>query len=630
MICDMKNFRKILYTLGVITFLLSCIKEPPAQLELSVSEIIVSNFNGTGTLNVTSNGKWTASLSASWCTISPTSGDGNGEIKITTTNNFGEEERGVTLYVSSRNVKRSVRIKQDFSKLETDTDKLIFPKEISSKNIIVTSNTLWQTELPPGTDWIVTTPSNGNNAGEVVVSLSANQGKERTADLKFRFGNSTKVVQIVQERGVNSIPSAPLLKSPINNLIDANRMPTFRWQSSKDADGDEITYTIEYSTKESIWENSFSVKDSLFNLPNNLQSNQRYFWRVKAADKYGGESLSPIFTFTTGIKVSYLDGEYKVAQENTKGVKPSEILFLGDGYISEDFEEGGVFDKDIDEGIEHFFSVEPYKSYREYFKVYKQAAYSRERGATQSDKSISKMTKFKTDFIGGSSLTTDTDEVFKYAKKIPTVDDFKLRDMLVILVVNENRYAGTCWIWSDGRAIAITPVSKSSTPGIHYRNLIMHEAGGHGFGRLADEYVTQENTGKTITDENKQKLRSFADAGFYSNVDLTGDSTKVKWKHFILRPGYARVGTFQGGFYYSLGVWRPEFSSCMVYNEPYYNAPSREAIVKRIMTMAGIQYSLEAFIEKDIEKSPSQAAMMITKSINPFTFMPLAPPVMMP
>ena len=56
-----------------------------------------------------------------------------------------------------------------------------------------------------------------------------------------------------------------------------------------------------------------------------------------------------------------------------------------------------------------------------------------------------------------------------------------------------------------------------------------------------------------------------------------------------MKPGYERVGVYEGGFYYSFGVWRPEISSCMVNNIDYYNAPSRETIVKKIMAKAGEQ-----------------------------------------
>jgi len=42
----------------------------------------------------------------------------------------------------------------------------------------------------------------------------------------------------------------------------------------------------------------------------------------------------------------------------------------------------------------------------------------------------------------------------------------------------------------------------------------------------------------------------------------------------------------------------------MVNGLKYFNAISRELIVKRILRIAGAQYSFETFLEKDTERSP--------------------------
>jgi hypothetical protein len=625
----MKKIKYILYATFAILLMYGCDPEPQVELELSVKEVFISNIDGNGTITVSANSNWTATLSSTWCSISPTSGNGNGEITITASDNFNDENRGVVLYVTSKGVKKSATIRQDFSKLEIDKNQILFSKQGSIINVAVVSNTNWQIEIQTGTNWISANTYSGKGNAEIAITATPNEGKQRESKIFFKYASGQRELIVIQERSINTSPNAPIMKSPVNNLNDANRLPTFRWGASKDPDGDIVTYRIEYSLNQTNWNNSIHVSDTVYNLPAYLDENKKYYWRVVAIDSFGGEGISQVYTFTTGTKTSYFDGQYKVAQTYTKGSGPSEILFIGDGYVSEDYEEGGIFDRDMNNGIEYFFEIEPYKSYREYFNIYKQAGYSRDRGVKQTDKGIFKNTKFGVDFLGGSSLSADTDEVFRYAKMITGVDDIKLRDMLIILVVNQDRYAGTCWIWTDGKAIAICPVSTSTAAGTHFRNLIYHEAGGHGFGRLADEYTTAANAGKTINDEYKSKYNTFKNAGFYPNIDLTGDLIAVKWKHFINLSGYSRVGAVEGGFYFPLGVWRPEQTSCMMYNEPYYNAPSREKMVQRILSAAQEPYSLEIFRQKDIQKAPSQSVLLQTKSINPLTFVPLAPPVMM-
>ncbi len=473
--------------------------------------------------------------------------------------------------------------------------------------------------------WVSYTPTRALRTETLLINIARNDTYERrTAQiyLKNMITNLQSTLTINQKAN-----NKPLLISPANNSTNANKLPTFRWSEVKSAQGDQFWYKFEYSDNFTSWQYTYSTYDTFFNLPSSLAANKRYYWRVAAVSFSDAKTTySEVYTFTTGTKTSYLDGEYKFAQTHIKGTNPSEVLFLGDGYISEDFEEGGQFDRDMNEGIESFFSVEPYKSYREYFTVYKQAGYSKERGVKQSDRNIFKTSKFGSDFTGSTIISADYFKVFEYAQKIPGVDYDKLRNILIVLVINENRYAGTSYTWSDGKAIAIVPVSRTTSAGTHFSNIVCHEAGGHGFGRLADEYVAAANYGKTITESEKNKLKSRY--GNSPNVDLTADLNQIKWKHIIGVPGYNRVGTYEGGYYFSYGVWRPEVSSCMISNEKYYNAPSREAIVKRIYETAGLQYSFEAFRVKDLEKSPSRSVVMQTRSVNPATFVPLARPVM--
>ncbi len=627
---DYNTMHRYLTLLPILLLILfnGCQKEPPPELEVSASSVSVSNNNASEVVQVSSNGKWTASVSATWCTITPSSGSGNAEITIQATSNLTDDQRSASMVVTSGNLKRTVIISQGIATLDVSDNVLQFVKESSSKQVYVSTNTNWAVVIPASDNWVSVSPLAGTQSGNISITVSANQGYKRNATIALRYGTREKTIVVTQERSINSPPNQPQLSSPVNSLTDANRLPTFRWRSATDPDGDEVSYRIDYSKNQSNWTNSSALTDTVYNLSQYLDANSTYYWRVAAVDNYGGESFSEVRSFTTGVKESYFDGEYKVAFENSKGLNPSQIIFMGDGYISDDYEEGGQFDTDINAAIGYFFDVEPYKSYKEYFKVYKMGGYSRDRGVRQSDRSINKNTLFVTDFLGGSSMSIDYDKVFEYARKIPGMTSTTLRNVLIIMVVNQDRYAGTCWIWTDGRAIAIAPVSRSTQTGQHFRNLIHHEAGGHGFGRLADEYISSGNVGKTIDAENLQRYNNFKNAGFYPNVDITGDSTAVKWRHFFGVEGYSRVGIYQGAFYFSLGVWRPESSSCMQFNEPYFNAPSREFMVRRILTNAGEEFAFDAFVSGDIERAPSLNAVVQTKSINPLTFIPLAPPVL--
>ena len=70
------------------------------------------------------------------------------------------------------------------------------------------------------------------------------------------------------------------------------------------------------------------------------------------------------------------------------------------------------------------------------------------------------------------------------------------------------------------------------------------------------------------------------------------------------------VDVYEGAFFHTRGVFRSEPTSCMHNNIPYYNAISREAMVKRIKKYAGETYSFEDFKANDKEALPS----VVTKS----------------
>lgn len=68
------------------------------------------------------------------------------------------------------------------------------------------------------------------------------------------------------------------------------------------------------------------------------------------------------------INYQLSDGEYVKIQSSTAG-DGIDIVFLGDGYTVADII-SGKFEDNLLEAIDHFFDIEPYRTYRNYFDVY--------------------------------------------------------------------------------------------------------------------------------------------------------------------------------------------------------------------------------------------------------------------
>lgn len=313
--------------------------------------------------------------------------------------------------------------------------------------------------------------------------------------------------------------------------------------------------------------------------------------------------------------LSFGDGSWVKLQSASRGAG-IDLVFMGDGYSAADII-AGKYVTDINSAVSHYFDIEPYRSYREYFNIYMVYAFSQESGITYVDNKV--VTRFETKILSATSTHMITNSLLCkiYSQKVPLINPEMTN---VILVANKNHYAGTCFMNSNGSFVAICPLSPLSYP-YDFRGVVQHEAGGHGFGQLGDEYI--KYTGMVPASE-VDNLRMYQEYGMFLNVDATSDRSAILWKHFFSDPVYSYVGAYEGGYYYPQGIWRPESGSLMIDNIRYINAPSREIIVKRIKRMAGEQFSFTEFRAKDRDEQ-SAATKAASLFVDPSKF--LAPPI---
>ena len=296
----------------------------------------------------------------------------------------------------------------------------------------------------------------------------------------------------------------------------------------------------------------------------------------------------------------YGEDEWITLQKATKGNKGGiNIVLLGDGFNAKDIASGEYL-KDIKQEVEYFFGIEPYKTYRDYFNVYTAIPLSAESGVGTVN--TIRYNRFNTTFTGGVGLKADYDEIFDYSLGAPTVNKGNLNQTLIIIVPNSTDYGGICQMWPDGSAIAFCPKSTYGYP-LNTRGVIQHEAGGHGFGKLGDEYIYHnafiDACGCSCCGH-VLEFNAAKSLGWYDNLELTGKMHSVGWSHLIFDDRYSDiVDIYEGGYMHNRGVFRSEPNSCMNNDIPYYSTISRESIVKRIKAYAGETYSFEDFVKND-------------------------------
>ncbi len=481
----------------------------------------------------------------------------------------------------------------------------------SAKNVTITSSQAWSTTItyPDGkSGWLTVSPSSGGS-GEIKVRLTAGSHfsgtASRQATVTFTSGTLTRRIPVSQAAPTLSLDSSSAsmdMHYGTKSVTITTNLPLWSCTSS-----DETWCKVSKPT-----ENTFQI-EALTNTGG----------RRTATITITAGGLTPIaFPVEQAACVSgntWSDKDWLKLQSATKG-NGIDLILMGDGYnIQRMTKTTGKYEVDMRAAMEHFFSVYPLSNYRDYFNVYMVVAVSEQEGMSSPTKSVN--TAFQSLWAGSGSTSIScnyTTVEQQYIPAIPALAGKPLGNMTVLMPINEYQYAGTCRFVSTGFSVSMVPVCST------FRNVVVHECCGHGFAKLADEYIRSGNSAAYITDADKATVLKWKNNyGFYPNVDLYDNIAQTGWRDFAGVAKYSMVGTWEGARYYGKGIWRPEYNSCMNNNVLYFNAPSRWAQVSRVMKLAGINYTLADFIRDEVVP-----AYPVTVSRSPeITSIPLGEPI---
>ncbi len=292
--------------------------------------------------------------------------------------------------------------------------------------------------------------------------------------------------------------------------------------------------------------------------------------------------------YTTYISVRQVaSADYKenatvTLQTASVGANAIPLFIVGEGYGADDIASGQYLE-DMKKQMEYLFSIEPYKTYRDYFTVSTAYACSPQSG-------MSGLTKF----------SNNNDKVWQYAKKYGTSVDERAA---ILVLCNTKAYSNHTDLWDNGLSFSWIGKTEDVYP-YDQKGDVLHYFGGRGIGKLGPEYVNHFTFMKACGCPGCNMTNEFnwaREKGWWQNVSITSKMTELPWYHLIFHEKYANhVDVYEGALNHARSTYRSENQSVMgtahIY---YYNTISREEIVKRILTAAGETFAFDKFVASD-------------------------------
>lgn len=327
---------------------------------------------------------------------------------------------------------------------------------------------------------------------------------------------------------------------------------------------------------------------------------------------------------------------------------PLNLVITGDGFTVYDMKPEGTFYARAKYAVDELFKVEPFKTYKNYFNVYFIPAISNQRGADIGNNK--KDTFFDTGWESGTSYSTmasSTGRSTAYNFFASHTPGYEASRTFGIVLCNESTYGAICYwdapvlcyasvalnsSWTAPRSLAWSgnwdgEVKEAGYCRGDYSNLVLHELGGHGIGRLSDEYPSYNFSSWTV---------QYQQSNGYSR-NLSVGNTGTPWDSFkaaiLAAGGYATGNAGIGEYECKNDIYRADFQGTMIDNRKTFGVWSRYLIAERIHSVAGESYSYDQFISEvpkqvydDVWKSSRGASVrMVDEEELTFVPMPASP-----
>ena len=209
--------RNILFLLSLCMLLLTCsdgndpikeIEKPNVEtkdpfITLKKTNIDFINEGGSEAISIESNVSWTAKSSASWCTVSPSSGNkSTTSITLTAPANEDYDNRSCTVTLESGNITKIITVNQGENLgLLVTQDRYELGNAESTIKVEVKANVEFEVEI--NDEWITRVETRGLSTSQIEFKIAENEtyvNRDGSITIKQKGGNLTSTISIFQSQ----------------------------------------------------------------------------------------------------------------------------------------------------------------------------------------------------------------------------------------------------------------------------------------------------------------------------------------------------------------------------------------------------------------------------------------------
>lgn len=463
-------------------------------------------------------------------------------------------------------------------------------------------------------DWVVFSPKAGHagsNSITVTTSKTNRTKNSRSGQLVITSGSVRKPVTLIQS-------SLYAIFDQKEYMVEADGgVLSLAFKTNVESDKLMVRYTqqdwIHWENEARQTRAEWSGKTHNLQVDRNTTADGRVALFVLSMPSRDGEwvGLDTAYVYQSAVVTDYessdysSDGVVSLLQKSTEG-RGIPVILMGDGFSDRDIADSTYLTV-MKKTMENLFSEEPVRSLRSYFDVYVVTAVSRHGNVGKDCTTV-----FSTvPSVSGSDIDFDDQAVLEYAQRVKDID---VTNALVVVILNSRVHNGMTMMLSDkdtGKPIQYAVALCATIDGLEsdvFRQVLTHEAVGHGFAKLADEYGYDAKGAPSA--DIVSMLKQLHQYGWMRNVDVTDDKDEVLWHEFIgdSRFDNEQIDIYEGAYTYAFSVYRPTEESMMNHNKSPFNAPSRKAIYDRVMALGKgrAESTHDEFADFDMQHKPAQ------------------------